>query len=150
MHEALRGYPVVIELPVQWGDMDAMRHVNNTVYLRYFESARIALFERLGYLEVMDQTGVGPILGSICCHFKFPVTYPDTLWAAARVTDIAEDRFTLRHIVVSQRHQRVTTESDGVIVTYNYRTQKKAPIPGALLARIEEIRAIVGHSERRA
>ncbi|MFN8484201.1 MAG: thioesterase family protein [Anaerolineae bacterium] len=148
MHEKLRAYPVIIEVPVFWGDMDAMRHVNNTVYLRYFESARIALFERLGYLEVMDQTGVGPILGSICCHFKFPVTYPDTLWAAARVTDIAEDRFTLRHIVVSQRHQRVAAEGDGVIVTYNYRTQKKAPIPGALLARIEELRAVVGHSER--
>ena len=66
MHEKLRGYPVVIEIPVFWGDMDAMRHVNNTVYLRYFESARIALFERLGYLDVMEQTGVGPILGSIC------------------------------------------------------------------------------------
>ena len=145
MHEKLRGYPVIIEIPVFWGDMDAMRHVNNTVYIRYFESARIALFERLGYLDVMDETGVGPILGSICCRFKFPVTYPDTLWAAAKVTDIAEDRFTLRHIVVSQRHLRVAAEGDGVVVTYNYRTQKKAPIPGALRARIDEIKGAIGH-----
>ncbi|MFN8475679.1 MAG: thioesterase family protein [Anaerolineae bacterium] len=147
MHEKLRPYPVVIEIPVFWNDMDAMRHVNNTVYLRYFESARIALFERFGYLDVMEQTGVGPILGSICCHFKFPVTYPDTLWAGARVTDIAHDRFTVRHIVVSQRHQRVAAEGDGVVVTFDYRTQKKAPIPGALLTRIEEIRTAVEKNE---
>lgn len=129
MHEALAGYPVVIELPVQWGDMDAMRHVNNTVYLRYFESARIALFNQLDYLRIMQETGVGPILHSIGCRFKFPLTYPDTVWAAVRVTEMGEDRFTVRHLVVSQRHGRVAAEGDGIVVTYDYRAHHKTPIP---------------------
>ena len=43
----LEDYPVVLEIPVAWGDMDALNHVNNTVYLRYFESSRIAYFEGL-------------------------------------------------------------------------------------------------------
>ncbi len=55
-------FPVVLAIPVAWGDMDAMGHVNNTVYLRYFESARIAYFERVGFLEEMASSGVGPIL----------------------------------------------------------------------------------------
>lgn len=129
MHEALRGYPVVIELPVQWGDMDAMRHVNNTVYLRYFESARIALFNQLDYQRIMQETGIGPILHSIACRFKFPLTYPDTVWAAVRVADMGEDRFTVRHTIVSQRHQRVAAEGDGIIVTYDYRAHHKTAIP---------------------
>ena len=129
MHETLAGYPVVIELPVQWGDMDALRHVNNTVYLRYFESARIALFNQLDYQRVMHVTGVGPILHSISCRFKFPLTYPDTVWVGVRVTEIAEDRFTVHHIVVSQRHGRLAAEGDGIIVTYDYRAHHKTPIP---------------------
>ncbi|MCW5879865.1 MAG: acyl-CoA thioesterase [Anaerolineae bacterium] len=129
MHETLAGYPVVIELPVQWGDMDALRHVNNTVYLRYFESARIALFNQLDYQRVMHDTGVGPILHSISCRFKFPLTYPDTVWVGVRVTEIAEDRFTVHHIVVSQRHGRLAAEGDGIIVTYDYRAHHKTPIP---------------------
>lgn len=129
MHETLAGYPVVIELPVQWGDMDALRHVNNTVYLRYFESARIALFNQLDYQRVMHDTGVGPILHSISCRFKFPLTYPDTVWVGVRVTEIAEDRFTVHHIVVSQRHGRLAAEGDGILVTYDYRAHHKTPIP---------------------
>ena len=42
MEELTREYPVIIELPVAWGDMDAFAHVNNTAYFKYFESARIA------------------------------------------------------------------------------------------------------------
>ena len=137
MHEALEGYPVVVELPVQWGDMDAMRHVNNTVYLRYFESARIALFNQLDYQRVMRDTGIGPILHSINCRFKFPLTYPDTVWAAVRVTHIGEDRFTVHHVVVSQRHQRIAAEGDGTVVTYDYQAHHKAPIPDVWRAHIE-------------
>ena len=47
MSEVLQGYPVTVEIPVAWGDMDAYGHVNNTMYFRYFETARIAYFYRL-------------------------------------------------------------------------------------------------------
>ena len=39
--EALAGWPVILRIPVQWGEMDAYGHVNNTVMFRYFESARV-------------------------------------------------------------------------------------------------------------
>jgi len=40
-------YPVVVDIPVAWGEMDAYGHLNNIVYFRYFETARMAYFERL-------------------------------------------------------------------------------------------------------
>ena len=60
MHDPLAGYPVIIEIPVAWGEMDAFQHVNNIVYFRYFESARITYFERTGLIAYMEQTGSGP------------------------------------------------------------------------------------------
>jgi len=46
----MEGFPVVVALPVQWGDMDALSHVNNARYFTWFEGARIALFRRVGLL----------------------------------------------------------------------------------------------------
>ncbi len=139
MEELLAGYPVVIQLPVAWGDMDAMQHVNNTVYFRYFESGRIAYFERLELMDQMKETGVGPILASASCRFKFPLTYPDTISVGVRVTDMGEDRFTMAFRVVSHRHQRVAAEGDGLIVTYDYRAGRKIPVPQEVRARIQAL-----------
>ena len=47
----LAGYPVIVDLPVAWGEMDFYRHVNNVVYFRYFENARLEYFRRLGWFE---------------------------------------------------------------------------------------------------
>jgi acyl-CoA thioester hydrolase len=139
MHERLATFPVVVEIPVAWGEMDSFQHVNNIVYFRYFESARVAYFERLGLFPRVPDTPVGIILASVGCAFKFPLTYPDTVWAAARVTAIGEDRLAMQHIVVSQRHGRVAAEGEGVVVSYDYEALRKAPVPDEVRRKIEAL-----------
>ncbi len=129
MKDLLAPYPVVIEIPVAWGEMDAFQHVNNVVYIRYFESVRIAYFAKLDLFGFMQQTGVGPILASVSCKFKIPLTYPDTISAGTRVSKIQDDRFTMEYIVVSHKLGKVAAEGEGVIVSFNYREGKKAPLP---------------------
>ncbi|MFN8486350.1 MAG: thioesterase family protein [Caldilineaceae bacterium] len=140
MHELLKAFPVIIETPVAWGDMDAFQHVNNTVYFRYFESGRIAYFERL---NVLTQEGVGPILAAAQCKFKFPLTYPDTVWIGTRITEIGDDRFTMQSRVVSQRYQRLAAEGDSVIVAYDYGGRKKTVWPEELKERIRVLEQMV-------
>ena len=55
MEKLLADYPVVVETPVAWGEMDAFGHVNNIVYFRYFETARIAYFEKLDVPEFLGR-----------------------------------------------------------------------------------------------
>jgi len=136
MQQLLAGYPIVVEFPVAWGDMDALQHVNNVAYLRYFEHARVAYSRKVGLHDFRDQTGLGPILGSVNCKYKFPLTYPDTVSVGAKMTTIEEDRITLQHVVVSHRHQKIAAEGEGVIVMYNYREGKKTAIPDALRQRL--------------
>src|SRR5947209_7378182 len=69
----LAGFPVVVELPVNWGEMDAYRHVNNVVYFRYFENARLEYFRRLDWFAYEQQTGVGPILAATRATFRKPL-----------------------------------------------------------------------------
>lgn len=136
MEELLAGYPVVLDVRVAWGEMDALRHVNNVAYFRYFESARIAYLEKAGLYEFMKQTGIGPILASIQCKFKIPLTYPDTVSVGTRIPRIEEDRFLMEYRAVSHKAQAVAAEGECVIVTYDYRENKKTPLPEELKKRI--------------
>ena len=139
MSEWLESYPLVIEAPVAWGEMDSMGHVNNIVYFRYFESARIAYFERVGFMTHMSETGVGPILASTQCRFRLPLSYPDTVFVGAKAEQITDDRFLMKYLAVSHRHARPAAEGEGLIVSFDYRAQRKAPLPAEVRARIEEL-----------
>lgn len=138
-NKLLDGYPVVIEIPVAWGEMDSYQHVNNIIYFRYFESARIRYAEQLGLQSLRETTGIGPILGSTSCKYKLPLTYPDTLSVGAKITGLEEDRFSMQYVIVSHRHQRVAAEGDGVVVMYDYRVGRKTSVPEEIRRRVREI-----------
>jgi acyl-CoA thioester hydrolase len=137
--DPLAVFPVRIEIPVAWGEMDAFGHVNNVAYFRYFESARIAYFDALGYMDLMRATGIGPILAATDCRFRLPLEYPDRLAVGARVTDIEADEFLMRYVVVSRRHGRVAAEGSGRIVSYHYENKRKAPLQPELRARLARL-----------
>ena len=75
----LEGFPVHVRLPVQWGDQDAFGHVNNTVYLRWFETARIAYSDRAGLLQIDQSQRLAPILAAALLHKEpLPVEVAET------------------------------------------------------------------------
>jgi acyl-CoA thioester hydrolase len=137
----LAGFPVAVELAVAWGEMDSFRHVNNVVYFRYFENARLEYFRRLDWFDYQEQTGVGPILAATRARFRKPLTYPDTIWVTARATDVEDDRFHLEHRVVSRRLGAVAAEGQGTIVTYHYGEGRKVALPDELRRRIAALEA---------
>lgn len=140
----LAGFPVIVELPVVWGEMDSYRHVNNVVYFRYFEAARLEYFRRLGWFEYEEATGIGPILAATSARFRRPLTYPDTIWVGVRVPALDEDRFTMEYRLVSRKLAAVAAEGTGTIVTYHYGQATKVPVPEELRRRIAELEATVG------
>ena len=127
--ELLRDYPVTLELPVQWGDMDAFAHVNNLVYLRWFESGRVAYLEKLDAMGANASGSVGPILGQMDCRYRIPLEYPDRITVGVRVSEIGEDRFTMHHRVVSHHHRKVAAEGSALVVCVDYQRGGKVPVP---------------------
>lgn len=143
IEELVRGFPVVVEMDVRWGDMDAFNHVNNVSYLRYFESGRIAYFEALELADFFGNRGIGPILAETSCRYKFPLTYPDRISVGVRSDRFAQDRFTQTYIIVSHRHRRVAATGDGTIVTFDYTANRKSPIPDRIRRRLEALESRV-------
>lgn len=136
MEDLLEAYPVVIEIQVAWGEMDALGHVNNAVYFRYLESARVAYLEKIDFLGSVSETGIGPILAATQCRYKLPLTFPDRIRVGARVSHMEKDRFQMTYAVVSGRHGKVAALGEAEIVAYDYRKLVKALIPDAVAEKI--------------
>lgn len=142
-HPLLEDFPVAITLPVQWGDEDPFRHVNNTVYLRWCETARVEYLTRIGLWQARPGEGIGPILASISCDYRLALTYPDQVVVGARVTSIGNSSFRMAHRVVSLGKNALAAESDSTIVVLDYACQKSVPVPTVVRQAIEELE---GHS----
>lgn len=125
----LSGFPVVVSLPVQWGDMDAYQHVNNTVYFRWFETARIAYTSRIGLKQMMSQRRVGPILAAVACDYRRQITFPDTVHVGARVARIGRTSFAMEHALVSESARAVAAESRSTLVVFDYQAGTPVPVP---------------------
>lgn len=135
-HPELAGFPIIVSVEVAWGDMDSYGHVNNVIYFRYFEHARIAYLDRVGWLASMRETGLGPIVASTSARFRKAVAYPDRLLVGARRVDEQADRITLEHRIVSEKRDAVVCDGQVVVVSYDYRAETKALIPPAIRAAI--------------
>ena len=137
--EALAGWLVVLRIPIQWGEMDAYGHVNNTVLFRYFESARVEYLVKCGFARSWEEDRVGAILHSTGCRFRRPLFHPDTAIVGGRAVEIEEDRFTMEYLVVSETSNEVAAEGAGVVVSYDYDTRRKCQIPTDVAATIRAL-----------
>ncbi|HET7232586.1 MAG TPA: thioesterase family protein [Longimicrobium sp.] len=132
---------MIVETPVAWGDMDAFRHVNNIVYFRYFESARIEYLERIGFRQEETNGGIGPILHSTQARFRRPVEWPDTVIVGARTVEVGEDRFTQEYRLVSRASGEIAAEGGCVLVAYDYPNARKGPLPPHVVEAIRQLEA---------
>ena len=133
-------YPVKFEYPVHWGDMDAARHVNNLVYLRWSESARIGFFEAIGIKPNFSGDAVGPILAWQDCKYILPITFPDNVIVGCKVNKVLPDRFELECATHSVQHNRIAAISKQLIVPYDYGALQKADLPDAWLEGISKLK----------
>jgi len=139
-HPALTGFPIIVPIPIQWGEMDAYGHVNNAMFFRYFETARIAFLDRCGFLASYDQDRIGAILHSTDCRFRRPLLFPDEVLVGTLTLEVAEDRFTMGYRIVSLAQDAVAADGTGIVVAYDYRAGAKVPLPREVRQGVEALR----------
>jgi acyl-CoA thioester hydrolase len=130
---------VIISQDVIWGDMDAYGHVNNTVYFRYFEDARMAFFEKAGVAEHKEQSAIGPILAATHCNFRLPLDYPDRIHIAVRARILSPKKINLEYAVFSESRGAIAADGESLVVYYDYAQGRSCEIPEAISAVIEAL-----------
>jgi acyl-CoA thioester hydrolase len=126
---------VTVSLPVQWGDMDALGHVNNARFFTWFETARIALFERLG-VTVQSSSHAGPVLATTTCDYLRPVVFPAVVRVAVSVTRVGETSIGMGYEVTDETTGIVYARGSSVAVLVDYASMQKVRIPDELRAAI--------------
>jgi acyl-CoA thioester hydrolase len=115
-------------IPIRWGDMDAMGHVNNTVYFRYLETVRIDWFRSIG-CEPAPQ-GEGPVIVNAFCNFYKQLEYPGDILAKMYVSDPGRTTFeswcTLER---SDRPGEVCSAGGATTIWVDFPRQKAVPLP---------------------
>jgi len=120
-----------LEIPIRWGDMDAMGHVNNTVYFRYMEQARISWFDDLGL--VPDPGGQGPVIVNAACTFARQFEYPGTVLARQFVGELGRSSImTYVDMLRTDDPGVVYAHGSAKVVWVDFPRQKSVPMPQAI------------------
>ena len=139
MNDILKPFPVIAEIRIRWGEMDSFQHVNNVIYFRYFETARIEYFTKVGFMNTLKKHQIGPILGSTSCRFKIPLIYPDTIYVGSKMKYMSKKSFTMEHIIVSDKISEIVAEGKSVVVCYNFQNSKTTDIPEIIHNSVEKM-----------
>ncbi len=122
-------------MPIRWGDLDAMGHVNNTVYFRYFEIIRIAWFDQIGSMP--NPNGEGPVIVNAFCNFIKQLEYPGDVLARHYVAEPGRSSFETYVTLERSDMPGVVHAAGGArTVWVDFKQQKSLPMPDWLRAQL--------------
>ena len=115
-------------MPVRWGDMDAMGHVNNTLYFRYMEIVRLEWLFKIGARP--DPNGSGPVIVNAFCNFIRQLEFPGDVLARHYVANPGRSSFDT--FITLERVETpgvVYAEGGATTVWTDFKAQKSVPMP---------------------
>jgi acyl-CoA thioester hydrolase len=122
----MEGFRFSYPLQVRFRDMDALGHVNNAVYLTYFEAARMAWWMHVTGRP--DLSGIDVILARAEVDYRAPVVYGDELEVGVRCVSIRRSSFVVEQSMVERRSGRLVAQARKVLVRYDYATGRSKPL----------------------
>ena len=126
-------------IPVRWGDMDAMGHVNNTVYFRFAEQSRIEWLESMGFFLDAGRDEAAVIVNA-SCTFLLPITYPATVEVRLYAGKLGRSSIPTYYEMRCAGNELLYAEGAAKVVWFNPATGKSTPLP-------ERIRLLVDADE---
>lgn len=139
--DELAHYPIIHHQPIHWGEMDAFNHLNNVVYYRYAESARIGYLQALGMFDGSMVT----VLAQSSCQYLRPVTYPDTLLLGVRCQRLGNTSIVMEYSYYSTAQKAIVATAEAVVVRLNSNGKDKLPWTEEERERLLALEAKVGH-----
>lgn len=126
----------IMQMPIRWGDMDAMGHVNNAMYFRYLETIRIEWMRSIGCQP--DPRGQGPVIVNAFCNFQRQLEFPGDILLKMYVSDLGRSSFESWCTIERTEIPGLVHASGGATTVWVNFPQKKAmPLPDWLRTHLE-------------
>ena len=135
LEELKKQFRFKMKLDIRWSDMDEMRHVNNAVYLTYFEQARVYYFHEACQWNWKE---IGAILANAHVDYLRPVVFPNDTYVYVRTSKLGNKSFEVSYIITSivKGEEQLNTSGSTTMVLFYYQTNKSEPMPGYLRERL--------------
>ncbi len=118
-----------MQIPIRWGDMDAMGHLNNASYFRYLETIRIDWFRAIGCIP--DPQGEGPVIVNVFCNFYKQLEYPGDVLLKMYASEPARTTFETWGTMERVDRPGVIHAAGGATTIWvNFPSQKAVALPG--------------------
>ena len=134
-------WPVSTEIKVNWGDMDALGHVNHSVFAKWMETVRMMYFSEIGMMNLYDDSNIGPILVRIEIDYELPIVFPDVVTVSTSVSRIGNSSFDMKYKIESLSNNRKSAATGSVVcVLLDYSSGMPHNIPPKIresIARLE-------------
>lgn len=134
---SLDQFRVVVPVEVRFRDTDAMGHVNNAIYLTYFEVARQHYWKRLTGLK--SYSDIDFILAHASIDFRSPAFVGETLQVGLRASEMRNSSFVFEYLILEAASQRVVATGKTVQVMYDYEMKRSKPLSPELREKIERL-----------
>jgi acyl-CoA thioester hydrolase len=121
-------------MPMRWGDMDAMGHINNTLYFRYFEIIRLDWFFRAAAPHgITALSGEGVIIVNAFCNFIRQLEFPGEIHARMFTAEVGRSSFdTFVTLERTDQPGVIYAEGGATTVWSDYAARKSKPMPAWL------------------
>jgi acyl-CoA thioester hydrolase len=119
---------------VRFGDLDAMRHVNNVAFLTFFEDARVLYLTQLVGNDPTKRRGFGFIFAECRINYRAPAFFDEEIRTSIRPADIRRSSVKLQFVMHAVSDDRLLAEGYGTVVGYDYAAGRSMPLPDDLRA----------------
>lgn len=135
LEELKKQFRFKMKLDIRWSDMDEMRHVNNAVYLTYFEQARVYYFHEACQ---WNWKKIGAILANAHVDYLRPVVFPNDTYVYVRTSRLGNKSFEVSYMITSvvKGVEELTTTGSTTMVMFDYKTNSSVPMPDHLRERL--------------
>ena len=131
-------FPLQIELRIDWSELDLFGHVNNVMYFKYIQAARVNYWETIGINASFKENKLGPILLSSSCQFKKQLLYPGNIIVKTGINFIKTTSFGIHHHIIDKQGD-IVAEAEDVIVMFDFMKNEKVPVPAEMRALVEKL-----------
>lgn len=149
VHTSSDSFPLKVSITVRFRDLDAMGHVNNSVYLTYFEEARVAYYRLLTGHE-LDPATFDFVIAEITCTYRSPARLGEVLEVAIRTSEVRSRSFVFEYLITERESKRVVATGRSVQVAYDYAAGRTKSLSEEMVARMEAFEGRVLRKERQA
>jgi len=125
-----------ITLRIDWSEIDSFGHVNNVMFMKYVQAARLNFVDSIGLMKLHRTQNIGFMVAETSCRFKKEMHFPGYVNVSTKIAFIKNTSFSLEHTITNSDEEVVAVATD-VLVVYDFNKNEKTLIPEEIKTKME-------------